>query len=261
MKLEVISVEAKGDARPTPVLFVHGAWHGAWCWRENFMPYFADRGYNTYALSLRGHGKSEGPKSINQARMADYVADVAEVASRLPKPPVVVGHSMGGAIVQKYLESHKAPAGVLLASCPAGNAIMPGLRIARAQPWTYLKACLLWNLYLLVATPEKVHHAGFSRDVPIEKVRKWQSQMGGESLLAFLDLFFFNYPNPGKISTDMLVLGAERDTIMSLAECKTQARVYKAERKMFPMAHYMPAEPGWEKVADCIIEWLKVKNL
>ncbi|MBC7517162.1 MAG: alpha/beta hydrolase [Alkalinema sp. FL-bin-369] len=43
----------------SPIFFVHGAWHAAWC-RENFLPYFANHGYAAYAVSLRGHGTSEG---------------------------------------------------------------------------------------------------------------------------------------------------------------------------------------------------------
>jgi pimeloyl-ACP methyl ester carboxylesterase len=50
MKLEIISHEPKEGTRPTPILFVHGAWHGAWCWEENFLPYFAGKGYSTNAL-------------------------------------------------------------------------------------------------------------------------------------------------------------------------------------------------------------------
>ncbi len=48
LSLEVISQQPQSNARPTPLLFVHGAWHGAWCW-ENFLPYFAQHGYQTQA--------------------------------------------------------------------------------------------------------------------------------------------------------------------------------------------------------------------
>ncbi|MGB2811055.1 MAG: alpha/beta fold hydrolase, partial [Mycobacterium sp.] len=48
--------------------------------------------------------------------IADYVEDVKSVADDLPTRPVVIGHSMGGLVVQKYLESNAAPAGVLMAS-------------------------------------------------------------------------------------------------------------------------------------------------
>ena len=64
MKLEVITREPETDARPTPVLFVHGMFHGAWCWEEHFLPYFAQRGYAAHALSLRGHVGSEGRERL-----------------------------------------------------------------------------------------------------------------------------------------------------------------------------------------------------
>lgn len=60
MQLEIISRKPASSARPTPLLFVHGAWHAAWCWAEYFLDYFAAHGYESSALSLRGHGGSEG---------------------------------------------------------------------------------------------------------------------------------------------------------------------------------------------------------
>jgi hypothetical protein len=44
VELEVISRQPERRRFKTPLLFVHGAWHGAWCWEEKFLPYFADRG-------------------------------------------------------------------------------------------------------------------------------------------------------------------------------------------------------------------------
>ncbi len=53
MHLEVIAREPKANAHPTPLLFVHGMWHAALCWPEHFLPYFAELGYKSYALSLQ----------------------------------------------------------------------------------------------------------------------------------------------------------------------------------------------------------------
>ena len=61
MNLEIVKQEAVGDGHPTPILFVHGMWHAAWCWEEFFLPYFAQHGYESYALSLRGHGGKNFP--------------------------------------------------------------------------------------------------------------------------------------------------------------------------------------------------------
>ena len=43
--LEVLSRLPADASRQTPLLFVHGAFTGAWCWEEHFLPFFADAGY------------------------------------------------------------------------------------------------------------------------------------------------------------------------------------------------------------------------
>src|SRR5690349_18737071 len=63
LELELIAAE---PPRPvagrdvTPILFLHGAFAGAWIWAEHFLPFFAAAGYPAYALSLRGHAASDG---------------------------------------------------------------------------------------------------------------------------------------------------------------------------------------------------------
>ena len=103
--LEVIEKGSVSETHPVPLLFVHGAWHAAWCWDENFLSFFADHGYRAVALSFRGHGNSPSNKPLRSLSVSDYVKDVSSVAAELPTPPVIIGHSMGGLIVQKYLES------------------------------------------------------------------------------------------------------------------------------------------------------------
>ena len=159
MQLELIA-HAKDATRPAPILFVHGAWHAAWCW-ENFLPYFAQRGYAAYAVSLRGHGASAGrDKLCWHSAARGYVADVAQVAQTLDRPPILVGHSMGGYVVQKYLEQHTAAA-VLMASIPVSGILGYGIRTALRHPWPFLKAHLLLSPWYLVGTPKLMRDAFF----------------------------------------------------------------------------------------------------
>jgi pimeloyl-ACP methyl ester carboxylesterase len=118
LKLEVVERFSKVATQPTPLLFVHGMFVGAWCWDEFFLPFFSENGYRAVALSLRGHAGSEGQPGIGWYSIDDYVKDVEQVASQLRTPPVIIGCSMGGFITQKYLETHDAPAAVLLVSAP-----------------------------------------------------------------------------------------------------------------------------------------------
>src|SRR5215472_3021144 len=99
--LEVIRRGQTTTQHPTTLLFVHGAWHGAWCWDEHFLDYFAQRGYAVVAPSLRKHGGSYGGMRPRGARIGQYVSDVVEVAAQFPTPPVLIGHSMGGLVVQR----------------------------------------------------------------------------------------------------------------------------------------------------------------
>ena len=82
------------SARP-PVLLIHGAANSSSAWKF-WQKALARRGWSSYAIDLRGHGKSGG--SVDGALMSDYVDDVTEVANELSVKPVVMGWSMGGLV-------------------------------------------------------------------------------------------------------------------------------------------------------------------
>ena len=263
MRLEVISKEPTSkNPRPAPVLFVHGLFAGSWCWTEHFTDYFGAHGYSTHALSLRGHGKSEGREGLRWIRLADYVDDVAQVVAQLPAPPVLIGHSYGGAIIQKYLETHTAPAAVLLASVPPQGILLTVLRTARRHPLLFLRANLTLSLYPLVSTPALAREAFFSVSLSEEKVRGYQARMTDESFMGFLDMLFLNLPKPERITTPMLVMGAASDAYLRPGQVEATACAYHTQAIIFPnMGHGMMLEEGWEAVAGRIIAWLNEKGL
>jgi len=226
------------------------------------MPYFAKNGYASYALSLRGHEDSEGPKRFRWIRISDYVADVAQVVGQLPEMPVMVGHSMGGLVVQKYLEEKAAPAAVLLASVPVKGVFRTTIRIARRHFLAFLKANVTWSLYPIIGKPELAREAFFSMDIPPDTLNDYFSLMQDESYLAFLDMMLFNLPNPEKVSTELLVLGADEDAIFHPDEIEATAAAYGKKPEIFKgMAHDMMLEVGWQAVADRIIRWLDEKGM
>ena len=255
-KLEVIKQEAASDPKPTPILFIHGAWHGAWCW-ENFLPYFAERGYNSYAVSLRGHAGSEGHSKLRWSSVNDYVQDVASVVDSIGATPILVGHSMGGAVVQKYLEKTDCKGAVLLASVPPSGVINFILKLIRKHPLLYLKSVVTTNLYHVVSSEKLVKEFCFSEDIAPEKLSRYFNKLGGESFRALIDLLFLNLPNPEKVNTPILVLGAEQDRIFKMREVEKTAAAYNTTAEFFPIAHDMMLEEGWQGVADRMIAWLQ----
>ena len=258
MKIETICQIPTCSEHPTPLLFVHGMWHGAWCWAEHFLPYFAQHGYGSYALSLRGHGSSEGRKQLRWTTLASYVADVEQVANEMKKPPVLIGHSMGGMVVQKYLESHQAPGGVLLASAPPQGLLAATLRIAGGHPLVFLKCNLTLSMYPVVSTPDLCREMLFSEGISEQEVGKYFRLLQDESFRAYLDMMFLSLPRPKRVKTPVLVLGAANDKVISVGEVESTARAYGAEEELFSaMAHDMMLEVGWQAVADRILSWLQ----
>jgi pimeloyl-ACP methyl ester carboxylesterase len=261
MKLEVISSHPKHLKHTTPLLFVHGAWHGAWCW-ENFLPYFADHGYEAHALSLRGHGASEGREGIRWYSGArDYVADVAQVVNGLGKKPVLIGHSMGGYVVQKYLETRNVPASVLLASVPVMGTTGMIMRSTKRYPKVALKTLLLFDAGYLVSAPAVVRDALFSDGFPEVEFSKHYARVQTESFRVTFETTLLHLPQPQKVKTPMLVLAAENDRVFTVAEQKATARAYGTEAVIFPnMAHDMMLEKDWRQVADKIMGWLETRH-
>ncbi len=257
MTLEILTQSPAQVTRPHAVLFIHGAWHSAAGWQKNAMPYFAKQGYQVYALSLRGHGKSEG--KVQWCSAKDYVADVRQVASQIEaetgKHPILVGHSMGGYITQKYLEKYRAPAGVLLASLPRRGLIGFTLRYSKRHPLTMLIQSLTMDAYRTIKNFDDARELLFTDAVPEAQAREFWAELGQESYRIELEMLV-NLPRPGKIKTSLLVIGADQDGFFAPAEVRGTARAYHTEAVFFPGGHNLMVEPGWEKVADHIMGWL-----
>jgi pimeloyl-ACP methyl ester carboxylesterase len=260
MKLEIIKQEPVSHARSTPVIFVHGMSHAAWCWAENFQPYFAEHGYVSHAVSLRGHGGSEGKGQLRWTSLDDYVSDLRQVIRLLDQPPVLVGHSMGGMVVQKYLELSAVPGAVLMASAPPFGVTRATLRVALRHPLVFIKANLTMSMKPMLGVPQLAHEALFSADMPDEKVMVYFTRLEDESYRAYLDMMGLSLPRAWRVKTPILVLGAADDRLISQAEIEATARAYRTKAEIFPgMAHDMMLEAGWQAVADRILRWIDMQ--
>jgi len=260
--LEVIDKGSCSESHPVPVLFVHGANHAAWCWDENFLDFFAHKGYRALAVSLRGHGRSPTSKPLRKCSVADYVDDVVAVADTLGTRPVIVGHSMGGFVVQKYLESHDAPAGVLVASFPPSGAGRASLRRMKRHPWLSVRAAVTGKQLPGLNTPTLAREAFFCAHTPEPEVIRVAARLQEESSTALLETVSPNRLKPERVTAPLLVLGAECDGGVTPDEVRATAHAYGTEAEFFPdMGHDMMLEPGWADVAERIHIWLGARGL
>lgn len=65
LKMEVIEQrKSKSERENPPLVFVHGSYHAAWCWAENWLPFFSSSGFDSYAVSLLGQVNSQMTKIL-----------------------------------------------------------------------------------------------------------------------------------------------------------------------------------------------------
>ena len=264
MTLELLSHRAR-ERRPDapPLLFVHGAYTGAWCWDEYFLPWFARHGYDAHALSLRGHGGSPAQGLLDLAGLDDYVDDVTEAAAQIAAAPVLIGHSMGAIVAQRAARRCRARAIVLMAPVPPHGLAGSLLTLATRDPPLFL-ALNTMQVGDSAASAEaaalrRVRDYLFSQSVTEADARRHLVRMQRESSRALADLAWPQHlwiaPSVG---LPALVLGAARDAFFPEAMVDEAAQFHRVKALMFAdMAHAMMLEPGWRAVAEAIRDWLE----
>ncbi|OBG22061.1 alpha/beta hydrolase [Mycobacterium sp. 852002-51057_SCH5723018] len=258
--LEVIEKGSRSDAHAVPLLFVHGGWHAAWCW-ENFLDYFADAGYRAAAMSLRGHGTSPTDKPLPKVSVADYIDDVRSVVDELGGAAVLIGHSLGGYVLQRYLEDRTAPAAVLVGSLPPSGVLGTALRVWRRRPQMTVKSFNDPTLVKFLSSSALARQYLFCADTPEAIVESCWERAGAESIRAAMTEPMFRRVKTRQVTTPMLVLGAVHDGFVSVGAVRATARAYRTRPEFFSMGHNMMLEPGWADVARRIDEWLSARDL
>jgi pimeloyl-ACP methyl ester carboxylesterase len=257
-RLEVLSRVPVGKKR-TPILFVHGGLVAAWCWDEYFLRYFCDLGYPAHALSLRGHGASEGRERLAWASIDDFVADLEQAYSSFATPPVLVGHSMGGFIVQRFLKRNSPAAAVLMASVPPEGLMESTFSLLIKDFMLFQQIHLAMEFNPRYVNPDDLRRMLFSDDLPQLEALRHFARMQPESQRAIYDMSWpaLDFERNGR-TVPVLVQGAADDVFFSLSVARRIARSYDAELDVVPrVAHAMMLDMRWRTVADRILDWLR----
>jgi pimeloyl-ACP methyl ester carboxylesterase len=256
MNLEILKATPSVKSSFGTIILVHGAWHSAICWSENFLPYFAAQGYTVLAPSLRNHGNSEAIGSLRWRRIREYAADIQQVVENSEGKIYLVGHSMGGQVVQKYLELYpNSPIekAVLLCSVPPHGVWRATLKAISRHPISFLLVNLTFSFKPLLKTKERVKELFFTDKIPEKQFETAFQNVQDESYLAYLDMLFLDLPKPKKIKKPILVIGAGDDFIFGKKDFLATAKAYNTEGSFFEdEAHNLFMEDRWEKVANVV---------
>ncbi|PIN23732.1 Soluble epoxide hydrolase [Handroanthus impetiginosus] len=258
-----------------PLVFVHGSFHAAWCWAEHWLPFFSQHGFDCYAVSLLGQGESDSPAGQVAGSLQTHAADVADfIRKEIELPPVLLGHSFGGLIVQYYLAnvgnkelqekecSHPSLAGgVLVCSVPpSGNS---GLvwRYLFSKPIAAFKVTRSLAAKAFQTSLPLCKETFFSAAMEDHLVLRYQKLMTESSSMPLFDLRKLNaslpVPPMKDSSIKILVLGGNDDFIVDAEGLRETGRFYGVSPVCVEgIAHDMMLDCSWEKGAQVILSWL-----
>ena len=265
--MEIFAVMPERESRESVLLFVHGAFHGAWCWQENFMPYFAEHGYSTYAFSFSGHCQEQSEEEqnidIDKYDLEDYLQDLRKVITLLGNKPILIGHSMGGAVVQMLMEQDPdlIKGAVLISATPPD-----GLRFSVSMRMLMNGMGEMNNLYcfsrgkvnLEEENPKFPFKCFFSETLEKEKQKKYASKMQMESIVVAKSFMRKIVSKVQPSTVPMLVMGGEDDWFLPSAVFERTAKAYEAELKIIPaLSHDAMLDTNWQAAADAILEFFE----
>ena len=213
-------------------MLVHGAWHGAWCW-DRWLEPLTTAGYRVRTLDLPGHGDPGARRLWTSLRSS--VDALEAVVDGLESDVTLVGHSMGGLVVQRLLERRSVAGAVLLASVPRRGVTGTTVRQLRRHPLRTLRAIVTLDLWPLVNSPERTRELFFTDSSSEETVARTAARLQNESFLAYLSMMV-RWPRSARVTTPVRVVAAGRDAVFSLAEQKGLAAAYGTDLVVVPEA-------------------------
>jgi hypothetical protein len=228
------------------IVFVHGMCHGAWCWEEQYIPYFEKLGYNCIAFNLPGHETQGSTKAISYS-LGDYVQALRSVVEKLNEPPIIIGHSMGGMILQHFLKTGSCKKAVLISSVPTSGVLMASIRVLFRYPGA-IPYLLQRNL---VGAFKKYPHLMLNKPMLIER---YAYRMCAESFRAYLGLLI---PVSHKSAIPILVIGGSQDGLITVREFENTAKHYHAKLAIIKGgSHDLMLDDDYEKSAQVITKWI-----
>lgn len=257
----------RGENQPSVVL-VHGMWSDQDT-LETVEVAFKEEGYATCAINLPYHySKAEHTESskarLAQTRLQDYVAYIVEQVKQLQQPPILVGHSMGGLLVQLVaaqvpchrliLLSSAAPAGINGVSVSVLRTL--GSNLLRVPLWRRITEVNLPNIRYGIANSQspECQQEIFARSTYESGMATFQISMG-----LLLRRYSAAHVNVDNIQCPILVIGgtADRITPISIQRKIVQRFGNLAQLKEIEnCCHWTIGGQYFPKIRSTLFKWL-----
>jgi pimeloyl-ACP methyl ester carboxylesterase len=256
---------------PDTIVLIHGFWVTTRSW-EHWIDRYEKQGYRVLAPAYPGfevevEALNADPTPVEKVTAPQIIESLTEVIRALDRPPVLIGHSAGGAFTQVLLDRGLGAAGVAINSAPTeGVKVVPLSQVKSTfpvlkNPANHHKAVGLtheqWHYAFTNTFSEEESRALYERyAVPASGRILWNSVLA--NLQPGHQDVWVDYHNDGR--APLLFLSGELDHLMPPQVQRSNAKHYKSntvtEVEVYPgMPHLMPASPGWEEIADRALSW------
>ena len=262
------------------IVFIHGMFMTPLCW-EQWLPYFQAKGYACTAPAWPGRDQpietlraNHPDPQLGKLNLTAVVEHVAAIINKLDVKPILIGHSMGGLLVQLLLQRGLAVAGVAIDSAPPAGVF--------TTKWSFLKANWpMINPFISKSQPRSMPFEAFQyafvNTLPLaEQKAAYDRYVVPESRgipresLTSAARIDFKKPHP-----PLLLIAGSDDHIIPAALNKTNFSKYRASaqasaqpsspvtdyKEFAGRVHFIIGQKNWEEVAGYILGWLNEKGM
>jgi pimeloyl-ACP methyl ester carboxylesterase len=248
-------------------VFIHGMWGTPDVWR-NWRPFLEARGWQTIAPALRHHDAPplSPPAGLGTTSLLDYAADLQAAIEDLPGKPVLIGHSMGGLLALMLCARGLARAGVLLT--PAAPAGVLALRPSNLLAFARIETSWGWWRKPHRATRAEALSHTFNTTDPRDGAELHATFVhdSGRALLElglpWLDRAKAASVDPRLVTVPLLFVAAEKDRLTPPGVVRRTAQRFghASDYVVYPdQGHWVPGQPGWQRIAEDTVTWLDGK--
>jgi pimeloyl-ACP methyl ester carboxylesterase len=252
---------------PDTVVLIHGLWMTPRSW-EHWIDRYTSRGYRTLAPAWPGmEGEVEelrrDSSPMTRLDLAKIIDHYDTIIRGLGTPPIIMGHSLGGAVVQLLIDR-----GLASAAVSVGSGVVKGL-----PPLSTIRSSLpLLNPFkrgkATGLTAKQFHYAFCNTLSREESDRVYERQHVPAANRVALQVALTTFTRDPATTVDfrnddrapLLFIAFEHDHLVPPKVSRHTAEKYEGSRaitafKEFPGRPHFPGVPGWEEVADHALDW------
>lgn len=246
-----------GSGTKQPVILIHGAYCDARMWVDNYMTFFSERGHEVYAVHLKNTDSISSFSTLFSYSLREFADRLHQLIEFVGGTPLLIGHSMGGLVIQKYLThySGEIAGACLLASLPPFGMKNTLLKMIREPE--ILLAYTVVTLTPGIARKGEAPRGLLSNRVDEEKRKTLQSILVRESGVALSNAVMPGIDTRAVANVPLQVWGAELDNLALPDDVKKMAWMYGVVANIREnTGHFMVFEPDWMEVAARIVDEL-----